>query len=268
VPSENRTGDWVDRQYHPDGKLSKEIHYRGEAPHGLWREWHANGVLAKECEYQAGRPMNTTIRTWTASGVLVSENTFVNGQANGRASVFDERGKLVFRCYMLDGSATTRERYDKACESRPELPKYSEQDPPGTWGRRTARSPRLLKVEPQPLGPDFSAEGAEGVVASLLRTPKAEAWTWLNERNDRTLGEMTFEESAEYVAKAYSAGALRVIAVGLDAEGLSTNHLVIEVPEDEQDRAKVFRFERAQARRGGFQGEEDIGQRFLFLKLC
>jgi hypothetical protein len=269
VASENKNSEeWVDRQYYPDGKPWKEIHYRGEKPHGWWREWHPNGVLAKEYLFENGLYVNTVIKSWNDKGKLQSESTYVNGETNGRTSVWGPRGRLYFRCYMLDGRAVSRARYDKACESRPELPRYTDADPPAAMGGQTTLTRTIPKVMPTPLPDEFDQSGAEGLIASMLRMRKAEAWTWLKENEDRFLGEMMPEQSTDYVARAYNAGAVWVIAVNISDDGMTANELVLEVPEDKKSRGKVFRFERAQAMREGFEGEKDVGQRFVFLKLC
>jgi hypothetical protein len=257
---------WVDRQYYPDGKLHKEIHYRGKKPHGFWREWHQNGVLAAEYEFEDGIYMNTVIRRWGPEGRLRAEITHVNGAPTGRISAFNDRGKLLYRCYMLDGKSVSRERYDKACESRSELPKYSDPDPPGTWGLPKSKKRVVPKVTPAPLGDDFYADVEDEVISRFLASDIEEAWTWLKENEDRNLGEMSAEESADFVAKAYNAGAVRVIAVEIAEE--TTNHLLLELPTQAAKRRRVFAFEKKQAESEGFDGEEDRGQRFLYLKLC
>lgn len=268
VGKAKNSDEWVDRQYYPDGKPWKEIHYRGEKPHGWWREWHSNGELANECLFENGIYFNTVIKSWTDEGKLQSEITYVNGETNGRMSVWGPRGRLYFRAYMLDGKAVSRERYDKACENRPELPRYTDPDPPADMGRRTKLTRAIPKVIPAPLDDEFDPSGADELIASMLRMRKAEAWTWLRENEDRFLGEMLPEESADYVARAYNAGAARVIAVNISDDGMTANELVLEVPAEKKVRAKVFRFERVQAMREGFEGENDVGQRFVLLKLC
>ncbi|MGH7941322.1 MAG: hypothetical protein ACREFR_09650 [Limisphaerales bacterium] len=119
----------------------------------------------------------------------------------------------------------------------------------------------------------------------LISQPNAmEAREWLQTGRKRgfalvTLGELhSTEESLALVDKAYAAGAVRVTAVeiadypafGTKNKGKlsqNTGKLVIELPEDEPERADVLTWAGQIAEEQGFDATEDEGQRYDFVML-
>ena len=111
-----------------------------------------------------------------------------------------------------------------------------------------------------------------------------EAREWLQTVRKRgfalvTLGELSStEESLALVNKAYAAGAVRVTAVevveypafGSQNKGKlsqNTGKLVIELPDDEPERADALAWAGAIAEEQGFDAETDTGQRYVFVML-
>jgi len=98
-----------------------------------------------------------------------------------------------------------------------------------------------------------------------------EALAWVKESKDRdirTIGEQSPEESSKIVERLYQDGAERVWAVGLEIypnEGQSTNILVIELPTDPKLRRKLFRLESRVAASEGFDPVSDDSQHYMFL---
>jgi hypothetical protein len=98
-----------------------------------------------------------------------------------------------------------------------------------------------------------------------------EAFVWVKESKDRdirTIGEQSPEESLKIVGRLYQEGAERVWAVDLEIypnEGQSTNNLVIELPTDPKLRRKLFLLEGRVAASGGFDPVSDDGQHYMFL---
>ncbi|MEO0769499.1 MAG: hypothetical protein AAFY72_08700 [Cyanobacteria bacterium J06649_4] len=100
-----------------------------------------------------------------------------------------------------------------------------------------------------------------------------EALEWLR-RNDhkrlRTLGEYdTTANSIQLVEEMYAAGAVRVLAVEIDAyeDEENTGKLVIELPTTQKDREKVLSIVGKIAESQGYDPEPDEEQRYVFVML-
>ena len=98
-----------------------------------------------------------------------------------------------------------------------------------------------------------------------------EALEWVNESKDRdirTIGEQSPDESLKIVERLYQEGAERVWAIDPQIypnEGQSTNNLVVELPRDPKFRRKLFRLEARVAASEGFDLVSDDGQHYMFL---
>jgi hypothetical protein len=122
---------------------------------------------------------------------------------------------------------------------------------------------------------DAGQERHERFIAKLLKDRnKAEALAWLSggaAGSFRNLGELeTNEESVALVREVYALGAVQVLAMEIDSyDGADGNSgkLVIELPEDEAARGRVFAWCARQGEKLGFEGDEDFGQRYLFVML-
>jgi len=122
---------------------------------------------------------------------------------------------------------------------------------------------------------DAGRKDHERFIAKLLKgRNKAEALSWLSAGSSesfRNLGELrSNEESVALVRDAYESGAAEVLAVEIDsyADGTqNTGKLVIVVPDDVAARRQVFEWCARQAVELGFEGDEDFGQRHLFVML-
>jgi hypothetical protein len=282
--------DRVEREHYPDGTLKKEVHYRGTKKHGFWRGWHANGVLAEEFFFEDNLYVNCVTRTWSEQGTLLSEMPFVNGRHLGRMTIWNEDGSIMARWYALERGKVSRAKYDEACKTRPELPRYTEPEEPvvGLRGEneftRTFLGPAkelLKKVQaakaaskkpPVPPPSDFDRD----FIKQMLSTRKAEALEWLRgsgETSVRNLGEMGEEESLQFVQRLYELGAAKVLAVEIEdfhqvGNDQTTNHLLVQLPMDIPARARLFEFGTRHAESEGFDGESDRGQEYLYFKLC
>ena len=110
-------------------------------------------------------------------------------------------------------------------------------------------------------------------VAKLLATRKAEALTWLkggSKKSFRNIGELdTTEESIAFIERIYSLSAKTVLAVEIIEweQGENSGKLLVEMPRDRFKRSELFAFEKQHAESMGFDGTDDIGQLYLYLKL-
>lgn len=263
--------DRVERKYYPDGTLQEEAHYRGKQWHGPWRRWHPNGVLAQEYWFEEGVYWNGTNRQWYANGQLACEQTVLNGKQVGRFLIYDEHGKPVVRQYVLESRAVSRSKYEAACRLRPELPRYTDPDPPSAKPARPKRSKKRKAAPTGEIPPDDSSKFFD----ELLAAESAEALEWLKvppSQGIRTLGEMGPDMSLEFVEKLYDTGAAEVVAVKIEhvpgTDDQTTNHLVVRLPADADARTSLFELESEHAESEGFDGETDRGQAYLYFKLC
>jgi hypothetical protein len=115
---------------------------------------------------------------------------------------------------------------------------------------------------------------SDAFVQDLLNAPGTkEALAWLNgggEQDFRSIGELeTNEESISLVELIYTVGATKVLAVEIDefAEGQNTGKLVIQLPDNDVQRQRLFAWAGAVAEQQGLEPEADSGQRYLFLML-
>jgi hypothetical protein len=122
---------------------------------------------------------------------------------------------------------------------------------------------------------NYSVSENERFIEQRLANPKqAEARAWLDGHNDEyfiNFGESgSNEESRELVDKFYDYGAVAVIAVEIDkyeGAGKNTGKLVIVIPENKEQRAKILDLCNDIAEEQGFDRLEDFGQRRVFLML-
>ena len=124
---------------------------------------------------------------------------------------------------------------------------------------------------PRPL----SLEEHERFIQELLVNPnRAEAFSWLDEGSDesfRNVGELeTNEQSLDLIQEIYKAGAVEVVAVGIDKYpdgGENTGKLVIVMPEEPEKRRTVLEWCSKISEAQGFATHEDFGQRHAFVML-
>lgn len=124
---------------------------------------------------------------------------------------------------------------------------------------------------PSEPGPE-AAHPQDAFCRNLLATKEhREAREWLTEGPDgapRTIGEQSAADSRAIVDALYRDGAVDVQAVDIDrhpALGETTNILIVTLPADPGQRAKLFAYEARIARSEGFDPEGDQGQRLMFL---
>lgn len=116
----------------------------------------------------------------------------------------------------------------------------------------------------------------EQLIQRLLSDPaKMEAMDWLkNARPDesRTVGACeTSQQSIEFVQQIYALGTLEILAVNIhphpNGAGERTGKLVVNLPQNPEQRSAIFEWCRHQGDSLGFTPESDQGERHLFLLL-
>ena len=276
----------VERAYYDDGALRAEGALLDGVPDGLHREWHPNGVLAKETPYTRG-VIDGTVRQWNDAGELIAESklpngsgilrtvcpeqgihgemTFVKGNLTGRQLAYFDSGELAGETYWLENKKVSKKRYLEACKQDPSLPRY--EDDPRSGAKKAAR-----KKVGKP--PGQSGQPLDELPLKLLQGPRVrEALAWLQESRQpsRSLGEATGQdESIRLVKELYSLGAVSVHAVEIDGgagDEQNTGRIVIELPQDRQQRENLLEFCGELARDAGFDSEFDLEQRYVLLTL-
>jgi hypothetical protein len=260
----------VERSYYPDGTLKEEIHYQGSKEHGLWRQWHPNGVLKSECLFENGLYVNTPMRSWHENGTLHMEMQIVNGTENGRTTFYSRNGAVQIRYFALDGQQVSKARYDEACRTRRELPRYDDEP----LVSRKGGQPKKKNRKPSDHSPHRALADEEAFVNRLMEGCRAEARAWLHEAtatNLRRLGPWGPDLALEYVERLYELGAKHVLAVQIEAiAGVgeeSTDHLLIELPDSRQQREGLFKLEAELAEAQGLDHVSDHGQKYLYMRV-
>jgi hypothetical protein len=276
----------VERAYYDDGTLRAEGVLADGAPHGLHRHWHPNGVLAMEVPYDHGI-IDGMVKQWNDKGKLVAtselkkgtgvlrtlhseqgldgEMTYVDGKLTGRQLTYFDDGELAGATYWLENEKVSKKRYLEACKQNPNLPRY--EDEPQTRAKNPAQK-KAVKL------PNHQSQPLDELPLKLLQGPRVrEALSWLEESRhpSRSLGEATGQdESIRLVKELYSLGAATVHAVEIDGgadEDQNTGRIVIELPQDKQQRENLLKFCGDLSREAGFDAETDLEQRYVLLML-
>jgi hypothetical protein len=105
----------------------------------------------------------------------------------------------------------------------------------------------------------------------IQNTESAEVMPWLqNDSKPRSLGVLDgTKESIEFIQEVFDLGAVQVFAVEIDDydDSENTGKLCIELPEDTELRQQVLEWAGQISWEQGFDPEQDIGQRYVFMML-
>lgn len=269
----------VEKSYHPNGKVASEVTLVNGLPNGVTRAWHPNGFLASEipvkngvvegvAKYwdEKGRLLGTyeihdgngIQKTWFPNGNLTGETTLVNGQWTGRQLAYFEDGTLAGESYYIKNAKISKKKYDEACKKNPTLPRYEESLKSKLPLPTTRHQRRKAPVSEE------KRKQHEKVIAEFCAKPnQAEARQWLAGNEGRFLGEMTPEASREVVEEGYKAGAIKIMAVGIQGE--TTNYLIVGLQAKGVGRERVFEWNNDLAQSSGFDPDIDWGQNELFV---
>ncbi len=276
----------VSRDYYPDGALHSELAYRPDNVH-YWvvRTWHPNGVLASEIPIFDGIPEGRArywnekgeligsyemhdgtgvMKTWYPSGGVQFEISYVDRRQQGGHFFYDENGEVLSQSYYIAGREVSKKKYIEACQQDESLPRYAILEKEKPKSRKIKKS--FTKHEQSPEGGEFFSR--------FLGAPDTrEALEWLKGRGDgiRTLGELPdTESSVDLVEEVYRLGAVKVWAGEIDADDpdvQGSGRLVIELPHDKAARRHVLKWCAGWAEKRGFEADEDIGQKHVFVML-
>ena len=114
------------------------------------------------------------------------------------------------------------------------------------------------------------AQKSDAFCTSMMRRGKRnDARKWI-EAKGHMLGERDWPGSRNLVRKLESLGCLNIYACEIDADDTgreNTGHLVIELPRKQPERKKVLKKIDSLAREQGYEGPQDDGQRYAYVKL-
>ncbi len=120
-------------------------------------------------------------------------------------------------------------------------------------------------------GGGYTLENPDDFCKELLANNNPqELKTWLYDGKS-TLGEMqTNEKSVSLANKAYEAGAINIYGIDLEVDpelGSNTGMLVVELPDEKEERQLVLDWAAPIAHKQGFDAYSDVGQRYVFVML-
>ena len=270
----------TEKSYYPNGQLRGECHLFDGKPVGVTKLWHENGVLSWECPFEKGlengliRQWNKegkllgecrmvhgtgTNKSWHENGQLEREVSSINGRLCGRFRCWDEDGKPVSTSFYIMDKKVSKQKYVAACQANPNLPCYED-------GNLKPEEPKIAETyqkQETPMSEWDRHKHDEFIKKFLLKPNRGEARQWLKGGEGRFIGELTHEDSVEFVEDGYKAGATKIIAVEIEEE--TTNCLIAYLPPAGSKREQVFRWNSEFALKSGFDPYDDWGQNELFV---
>lgn len=270
----------IERDYYPNGQLSWEAGFIGDKLEGKNRSWHENGQLEWETFYENGLEHGVASqwdkdgkllgqynmdrgtgveKKWYENGQLEREVSCVQGQFCGRFRCWFEDGEVISTSYYIRNKKVSRNKYMEACKTDPTLPRYGDEGSEaeedefvGTYQKRD-----------MPVSDSEREQHNQFIQKFLTQPDRGEARLWLRGDEKRYIGEMTHEDSLEFVEEVYKAGAKKIIAVEIEDE--TTNCLIVELPKNGPKRESVFKWNSAFAQKSGFDPYDDWGQNEFFV---
>lgn len=270
----------VEKSYYPNGNLRGECSVHNGKPVGTTRLWHENGMLAWECPFESGL-QHGVVRQWNRNGELLGEyrmdrgtglekQWYENGQLErecfsiagklcGRLRAWEEDGLLESEEYYVRGKRVSKKKYGEACNIDPTLPRYADGNKPES---EPVEASVKYKKRETPIS-EWERHKHEEFINKFLRQPnRSEVRQWLAGDENRNIGQMTPEESREFIEEGYEAGATKILAVEIEED--TTNCLIVYLPASGPKRKKVFEWNGQSAQKSGFDPYEDWGQNELF----
>ena len=244
------------RHWYENGVLKRECPCdENGLEHGIVRDWDQNGKLLNEVEWDHGTGIS---KDWFENGQLNSESNYVRGKLCGRMRIWWEDGGVMSTTYYIHDRKASKKKYDEACKTDPTLPRYDDAELEPEY----AVPPAKYKKRETPVS-EWDRHKHDEFINKFLRKPnRGEARQWLAGDEKRNIGEMTPEESREFVEEGYKAGATKILAVEIEED--TTNCLIVYLPPTGPKRKKVFEWNGEAAQKSGFDLYEDWGQNELF----
>jgi hypothetical protein len=167
----------------------------------------------------------------------------------------------------------SRRTYEKVRLAYPDMPPAD--NAIEDWGakllRGMAKEKQQHRAEAERHIPNSEeARKSDAFCSSLMERGKcSEVREWIKSKN-HTLGERNWTSSNNLVNKFVSLGCVNIYACEIDSYGdgnENTGHLVVELPQNNLERKKIFKKIDNLAREQGYDGPFDNGQQFAYVKL-
>lgn len=284
----------IEKSYYPNGRIRGECHLADGKPVGITRLWHENGVLSWECPFEEGLENGLvrqwdengkllgeyymqhgtgTSKSWYQNGQLERESSAINGKLCGRFRCWDEVGKLISTGFYILDKKVSKRKYVEVCETDPTLPRY-QVDESKSESAKTNELPNKLDTPTKATSVNYNKRETHAsewernqhdeFIDKFLRRPnRGEARQWLSGDEKRNIGEMTPDESREFIEKAYKTGAIKILAVEIENE--TSNCLIVYLPSAGSKRKRLFEWNFESAQKCGFDPYDDWGQNELFV---
>jgi len=81
------------KEYHPNGNLKSEVHYKKKERHGVANYYYTNGTQQIQSTYKNGK-LNGEFKIWRFNGSLESVENYVDNVLHGESKKYYDNGQL------------------------------------------------------------------------------------------------------------------------------------------------------------------------------
>jgi hypothetical protein len=233
-----------------------------------------DGVLESIVQVKQFSSGKRVMKIFDSSGVLAKESHTYGAMLDISISMKYKGGLKIEETYFVKPRLVGRKRYEKARLNYSDMPPADESQ--ADWGeelQQMAREERKLHRRSAVVHQQDKEAAAklDRFCLELMSSGRSEdAVTWMSQKGS-TLGEMDRAKSRRFIMKLNGLNAKKIVACQINAygEGLGENSgdLVVELPEEPTDRAKLFKFMGRRAQLLGFDPDLDNGQQYGYIKL-
>ena len=250
-----------EESYYDDGSIKSQVFHSGDHIHGTTKTWHQNGQIASEVPFVESK-IHGVSRYWNSTGKLLGENLLVRGTGVFREWYDD--GKLKCEMQVVSGFPYGWQRcWDE--DGKLTVETFFQNGRPSKRKTVTASNPTDVAAERMRFK-DQLEDTSKSILAMWVT---CDAKDWLNEKGSRTFGEnLSHDMSSDMLAKLKKAGALEVFVVAFKEDEFaedSVGSLMIKLPQNIDQRRKIFVLQDELQQHEGFGSEKDVGQNYLFV---
>lgn len=214
----------------------------------------------------------TVVRQFDEEGLLLQEQHSYGLVDIGITMSF-RGGTKIGEMYFSKRRVCSRQTYERQRAAYPDMPAPDPalSDHGAALLRAAAAQGRAERQAAAAHAPDprQAAERDAFCTTLMNRAERADAVEWIKSPN-HTLGEMSHRASRTLVSRLLAQGCARIFACEIQAYeggGANTGHLVVELPQELERRAAVFRALARVAQEQGYARDPDDGQRYAYVKL-
>jgi hypothetical protein len=237
--------------------------------HGIFEGINQSLMNHEHEKHSSGKEI---MRLFNDDGSLYQENHSHGMLVIAIQYTFKE-GKKIDETYFSKKRMVSRRTYEKVRLAYADMPPAD--NALEDWGakllRGMAKEKQQHRVEAERRIPnrDEAAKSDTFCTEMIKRGTHSEVREWIKSKN-HTLGERNWASSKNLVHRLASLGCVNIYACEIDAyeDGIeNTGHLVIELPQNNLERKRIFKKIDSLAREQGYSGPFDNGQRYAYMKL-